>query len=434
MTTYANIETAFFEMFNEVPRLLLRAQLKKRLSERGVDFNASALERLVDHMFGPDEDAVNFSETDFVNSDGSAFDLNELEFGDKDLDDMDVEMQSLVSKMPDIVRSTSRQASKILIKSAIRQWYEDANLRQSETNAFAARLKWRWRNGLVPLNLLVEIASEYGASLNQRLLEANDNKLKVKQVALFKLHMRGCQVTREIIVLLEAGLADGAAARWRTLFEIAVVASVISKSDELTAEKYLAHDIVDMRKSVLRYEETRKLLSLDPFPAEDWDHIQSLYEQALAKYGETFGNEYGWAADALGQKNPRFARLIEFADREGELTFYKTASFNIHANSRSLFYRLSDMPSHEGVIAGASNSGLDSPGIGTAFTFTALTTHLLTEQALLEDSIIIQAMTRLRNLAQRGFREARNQLEEDDRFGISLAEAVSGGADLGEFL
>ena len=44
--------------------------------------------------------------------------------------------------------------------------------------------------------------------------------------------VRACQVTDEIICLLENGFADGAMARWRTLHEIAVVAVVISQHGE----------------------------------------------------------------------------------------------------------------------------------------------------------------------------------------------------------
>ncbi|WP_217430933.1 DUF5677 domain-containing protein [Sphingomonas bacterium] len=46
------------------------------------------------------------------------------------------------------------------------------------------------------------------------------------------LHARACQVVFEIITLMENGLADGAMARWRTLHEITVVATILAEHGE----------------------------------------------------------------------------------------------------------------------------------------------------------------------------------------------------------
>ena len=47
--------------------------------------------------------------------------------------------------------------------------------------------------------------------------------------ALLHLHARGCQVASEVEVLLEAGFADGALSRWRTLHEVTTVACFLHK-------------------------------------------------------------------------------------------------------------------------------------------------------------------------------------------------------------
>src|SRR5437870_8332031 len=66
-------------------------------------------------------------------------------------------------------------------------------------------------------------------------------------------HVRACQVTDEIITLLENGFADGAMARWRTLHEIAVVTSLISQHGIELAERYVAYQAVEAKRALDMY-------------------------------------------------------------------------------------------------------------------------------------------------------------------------------------
>ena len=67
-------------------------------------------------------------------------------------------------------------------------------------------------------------------------------KKKQLRSVLIRLLVRGCQVTNEIICLLENGFVDGAIARSRTLHDIAVVAAVLSQPGEAIAQRYLRID------------------------------------------------------------------------------------------------------------------------------------------------------------------------------------------------
>src|SRR5260370_35431821 len=83
---------------------------------------------------------------------------------------------------------------------------------------------------------------------------------------LIRLLVRGCQVTDEIICLLENGFADGAMARWRTLHEIAVVAAVISQHGEDIAERYVDHQAVWSKRALGKNKAGHKSLGLQPLP------------------------------------------------------------------------------------------------------------------------------------------------------------------------
>jgi len=63
---------------------------------------------------------------------------------------------------------------------------------------------------------------------------------------------RAVQTVHEIAALLRCGLQRGAQARWRTLFEIAVVAEVLEQGNTHTARRWLRHGWVQMVKDADR--------------------------------------------------------------------------------------------------------------------------------------------------------------------------------------
>jgi hypothetical protein len=83
--------------------------------------------------------------------------------------------------------------------------------------------------------------------------EKGDLKKKRLQSILTRLLARGCQVSDEIISLLENGFADGAMARWRTLREIAVVATVIRRYGTDIGARYVDHQAVESKRKMDKY-------------------------------------------------------------------------------------------------------------------------------------------------------------------------------------
>lgn len=56
--------------------------------------------------------------------------------------------------------------------------------------------------------------------------------------SLRQLYIRSCQVYYEVFVLVSSGLADGAWARWRTLYELGIIATFIAENGEDAAKRY----------------------------------------------------------------------------------------------------------------------------------------------------------------------------------------------------
>ena len=89
---------------------------------------------------------------------------------------------------------------------------------------FSDRIDLRWSKGLGPLRMMLIASREVGELFAEKLKRSKAKKGILKRKTLMILHMRAYRTTLEILTLIENGFPDGAYARWRTLYEITVVA------------------------------------------------------------------------------------------------------------------------------------------------------------------------------------------------------------------
>jgi hypothetical protein len=150
--------------------------------------------------------------------------------------------------------------------------------------------------------------------------------------AISRLHAGVTLTSGEIVELLRAGFAAGATARWRTLYELAVVGHFISKAGEETAMRYLEHAAVRLHKLALSTEEA------EPGSMRTEDQLDNLAEQVeilTERHGSGFSGDYGWAGLALsGHRTDKgnFAAIEKNTPTREDRAFYRTASLEVHAN------------------------------------------------------------------------------------------------------
>ena len=99
-----------------------------------------------------------------------------------------------------------------------------------------------WRDGFDKSEMLYLMILEMSDHYQAYYLDLSDkthNALKNRYYVLRKLHGRACQQFYEILWLLRGGFADGAYARWRSLFELSVIAEFISQNDEQVAKAFV---------------------------------------------------------------------------------------------------------------------------------------------------------------------------------------------------
>ena len=233
---------------------------------------------------------------------------------------------------------------------------------------FEKRLNERWKCPLDLLDLVIALTTEAGTEFNRKFRNAAVASGDSVFEALTRLHARACQVSGEILALLYAGFADGAHARWRSLHEMAVVASLIQKHGQELAERYLLHQKIQQYKLACEYLEFFDRLDVEPLSKENFDSLKVQRDELIARFGKAFKNDYGWASSVIGSVRPTLSEIEQHVQLDHMRPYYRMASNNVHPNSLGAYFRmgLHSSQQDEVILAGPSNVGLADPGHSTA--------------------------------------------------------------------
>ena len=110
------------------------------------------------------------------------------------------------------------------------------------TNEFLSHQESIWGKGFVASQAMYVMAVEAAELYSNYVQEDVDNAVKEKKKYRYLVlqHMQGraCQMFLEILCLMRCGFADGAYARWRSMYELCCCACFILKQGEKIAEQY----------------------------------------------------------------------------------------------------------------------------------------------------------------------------------------------------
>lgn len=93
--------------------------------------------------------------------------------------------------------------------------------------------------GRIPPFVKLETILYFDKEIDVLLIFKSNQEAIHKYTALKYIHGRGLQQFLEIITLMKNGFADGAYSRWRSLYELNIIASFISEYGEEIAEAYI---------------------------------------------------------------------------------------------------------------------------------------------------------------------------------------------------
>lgn len=315
------------------------------------------------------------------------------------MDDLQLEFERITREAQDagkrltakelarIVEQTAKGAGRELYKTLMETAPNMLTLRRKEFAGFETRNGRRWRKAFDLLDTIWVSCEEVGRAFNRHHRPAAAAEQDYAFEAMTHLHAKALLVTAEIICLLKGGFADGALARWRTLHETNVIASLIRQEGQELALRYLAHSRV---QAWLRVAED----------AENTDEMQRLEKQAahaIEKFGPDLKRRNGWACELTGQQNPTFKKLSALAGKsEEDEVIYKYASHHIHSNHRAFDELLGMSEAKEDLLlVGPSNSGMTGPLTLAAMSMVESTSFLLNAKPNIDRMAFVDALMRM---------------------------------------
>ena len=402
-----DLQKALDEAIGELPHVFLRKLIGRKLAEAGIKASDDTVQSLAEQLLASDQDEV------VLTGEEGSRDIM-LTLTNKDRRDWNEKADKFLEDIPAIIKDLIESLPRGIGTTLRRTWPEQKAWQEQTQHGFEERLADRWGDAFDLLGMLLTVSREVGEETHRKPLRSRAKKNRHRNDVLIRLHARACQVAAEVIVLMKSGYADGAMARWRTLHEIGVVATLIAEHGDDLAERYLLHDAVESKKVLDTYRETYEDLGYKPPPKREAKRTERLYEHVLQKYGREFRGDYGWAANQLSNQRPTFSDLEKAAQRSQMHSHYKMACQNVHAGIKGITQQLGVLPGSQAILAGASNAGLEEPGQNTAITLTLVTFTLFGPRWQLDDVVMLKVLADLQNKAVKAFVRAGRRLERDE--------------------
>lgn len=370
--------------------------ITKKLEQRGLTLSKQQIENIEIALENIEAEAETITITDiFPDSEEDII-----------LDVSEEEIDALFDEISENVKNIAIGVTSAIAKTLLRQLVNDAPQMLEEHSSlrsmFEKRHNKKWKRAINLLEMLVVIALEVGEEFNKEFRPAASAKKDYVFEALIRLHARSCQIAYEVLVLLRAGFADGAHARWRTMHEVSVAASFLAKNGVDLAERYLLHHHIESYKGMLQHQKYFARLKHNPLSHKEIEHMKGIYDKLLDRFGQDYRNSYGWAATTLLKRDPNFSDIEEAVGLDHWRPYYKMASHNVHANPKGITFKLG----WEGtnlLLAGPSDRGLADPGHGTAISLAQVTTNLLLTEPNIDRLVLCRVMLNLSDRIGRRF-------------------------------
>jgi hypothetical protein len=299
--------------------------------------------------------------------------LKKVSFTKTDLRVLNRIESRLRTALPRIVEAETTRLAPRLLKDLIKRWPDQAKSEQESLGLFQRHQWRRWRKGLSRLAMMLTITRELGGQLAAQ-YSAETNQLPH---VLVRLHARACTVADEVLTLLQAGFADAAMARWRTLHEIAVTSLFLQERGETAAERFVAHEVIEALRAARLHQKHARRLELTRLPRRDVNRLKRLVKKRLATFGPGFGKPYGWAANNPNDKVRGFEDVEKRTSLSHWRPSYKSASHQVHATPNAMFEWIAIYGS-DGPLGGRSMLGVADPGQRTAISLNQVTAAVAT--------------------------------------------------------
>jgi hypothetical protein len=339
----------------------------------------------------------------------------QVEITDADLQEIrrqfEAVSETVKTALPEVVDETAAS----IVNRLDRTWQSYRRRERKDAAKFRLRLEKRWGEALSGLEMLVVICREMGQQVNS--VERDDETLNRPFTVdvVTRLHARACQVASEILTLLEAGFADGAFARWRTLHELSVIALFVSKHGEPVARRYCQYQTVQSYFAARQHREYEKRAGLHPIPEDEMTRLEMDYLALLKREGPSFEKDFGWAMNVLDRKKLTLHDIEKDLEVDHLRPYHRTASYAVHAQPLGTFYRLGLVDESNTLLAGPSNFGLAEAGQNAALSLARVTCAVLKLSEMTTDvAIYIHIISRVSQAAEGAFARIQAELKKEE--------------------
>lgn len=408
----SSLHSLLMEQISAAPRLYLVKRIEQLIEEKAPTAPKAFVTAFANHIATTPSKA--FDWTEGQEGDGDI----ELTLSAEEIIPLIEDAQKFVeNELPEILPKIVKSSAKVIVKSLKSDWSEQRTHDEARMAQFRENLLLRWQDAFDTLRMIYTISVEIGGDLVKSRRRSKGKKHRVLNDTLVRLHARACQVTFEIVTLMENGLADGAMARWRTLHEIVVVAELLAEHGEELAIRYRAHELVEAKRAMDRFVQYHQQLGYAPPSKRDVAETDREYQAVLKLYGHGFGSEYGWAAEHLKIKKPRMVDLEAACGQAAMQSYYRMASYNVHASSKGIAFRLGLLGEGDSpvMLAGASNAGFVEPARNAASDLVHITSLLAHGTARFDRMVEWQILIQLRDELIPKLDRAHRDLEKSHR-------------------
>jgi len=197
-----------------------------------------------------------------------------------------------------------------------------------------------WQNGITKLEGFVLICTAFGEVFSKSYNEKKRDEKNLLTEVIIQLHIRACEISEAIIVLLKSGHIDAAFSQWRILHEVNVVTSFINKYGEECAERYIAYMYIDKHIGANQYTIYQDRLNERGPTDSELEKLKKINDQLIDKYGKSFRKSYGWACKFVyddtrcnDKTNISFTHIEKDVNLDHIRPYYKIASQYAHVSS-----------------------------------------------------------------------------------------------------
>jgi hypothetical protein len=291
------------------------------------------------------------------------------------------------------IKSLDKLADSFFI-SVLNDLEKQRKARRKRRKVFEEEIYQKWKKPIDLLEGLIDFCSYAGEKKRRGF---NKGVFNNKHAALVRLHARSLLISNEIVTLVRSGYADGAHARWRSLFELEVIAGFLSEQEKWVSERYLKHETMRGYKQLRNYQEYCSRLGYEPFNEEELKHMQKNHDLMIEKYGKDFKYKAGWEWIPYEIVNNRTLQgLAKFVKVDHFIPYYDLSSNEIHGGPKGFNHM--GLPKHRRnriLLTGPSIFGMADSLHSTAISLQRATTCLIKQEATASNVIEMKTIMKI---------------------------------------